>query len=154
MGWTFSSDTVSNSSRLWGQDTWKTSGEEGLSYQLILLKKWNPAPEHSASALLTTIDPEQSEEDCEFDLIGDGTGGPGGGGGGMAPPLFQGWHTHFCLMLGKKQWTCQFYRFTIAFHQFWVKNMLVSLLLSLKSTVFACYCPSLFLHFHGRGTAN
>ena len=86
MGWTFSSDTVSNSSRLWGQDTWKTSGEEGLSYQLILLKKWNPAPEHSASALLTTIDPEQSEEDCEFDLIGDGTGGPGGGGHG--PPTF------------------------------------------------------------------
>ena len=71
------------------------------------------------------------------------------GGGPWPPlPLFQGWHTHFCLVLSKKQRTCQFYLFAIAFHQFWVKNMLVSLLLSSKLTVFClalleidCFLP-------------
>ena len=52
------------------------------------------------------------------------------------PPLFQAWHTPFCLMLSKKQWTYQFYLSAIAFCQFSVKSILVSLLFSLKSTVF------------------
>ena len=48
----------------------ETSGkrQEKVVYHINLLKKWNPAPERSASALLATIDPEQSEEDSEFDL--------------------------------------------------------------------------------------
>lgn len=48
----------------------KTPGkhQEKKVYHINLLKKWNPASEHSVSALLATIDPEQSEEDSEFDL--------------------------------------------------------------------------------------
>ena len=47
----------------------ETSGKrQEKVYHINLLKKWNPAPERSASALLATIDPEQSEEDSEFDL--------------------------------------------------------------------------------------
>ena len=63
-----------------------------------------------------------------------------GRGVSLPPPLFQGWHTHFWLMLNKKTVNLSILPVLLsALSQ-------VSLLLSLKSTVFAC-CPSLFLHF-------
>ena len=42
--------------------------QEKKIYHINLLKKWNPAPVNSALAFLTTVDPEQSEEDNETDL--------------------------------------------------------------------------------------
>ena len=51
-----------------------------------------------------------------------------------------GWHTHLCHMLSKKQWTCQFYLFTIAFHQFWSSQKYASFIAALHEIDY-------FVHF-------